>query len=94
MWASPEKKPVDDWWMISSCIDDFNQNRKKQVNASFVKTMDESMSAFRPQTRATGNLPHLSFILRKPESLGTELKVIACPLTGIILFLEIQKGRE
>jgi len=67
---------------------------KKQVNASYMKVMDESMSAFCPQTRATGNLPHLSFILHKPESLGTEFKVVACPITGIILFLEIQKGCE
>ena len=35
------------------------------------------MSAFRPQTRKTGNLPHLSFIMRKPEDLGTEFKVTA-----------------
>jgi len=94
MWASPEEKRNDDWWIISHCIIEFNQNRKRQVSASFMKTMDESMSAFRPQTRATGNLPHLSFILRKPENLGTEFKVVACPITGIILYLEIQKGRE
>jgi len=94
MWASPEEKQNDDWWMITWCITEFNQNRKKQVNASFMKVMDESMSAFHPQTWVTGNLPHLSFILRKPENLGTEFKVMACPITGIILFLEIQKGRE
>ena len=94
MWASPEEKRNDDWWIISRCIIEFNQNRKRQVSASFMKTMDESMSAFRPQTRATGNLPHLSFILRKPENLGTEFKVVACPVTGIILYLEIQKGHE
>jgi len=50
MWASPEEKQNDDWWMITRCITEFNQNRKKQVNASFMKVMDESMSAFHPQT--------------------------------------------
>jgi len=50
------------------------------------------MSAFCPQTRSTGNLPHLSFIMRKPEDLGTEFKVVACLMTGILLHLEIQKG--
>jgi len=80
--------------MISHCIAKFNQNQKRQVNASFMKTLDESMSAFHPQRRATGNLPHLSFILQKSENLGTEFKVIVCPITGIIIFLEIQKGHE
>jgi len=50
------------------------------------------MSAFCPQTCSTGNLPHLSFIMRKPEDLGTEFKVVACLMTGILLHLEIQKG--
>jgi len=94
MWASSEEKQNDDWWIISHCIVEFNQNQKRQVSGSFMKMMDESMSAFHPQTRATGNLPHLSFILHKLENLGTEFKVVACSITGIILYLEIQKGRE
>jgi len=67
---------------------------EKQVNASFKKVMDESMSVFHLQMQATGNLPHLSFILQKLENLETEFKVVACPITSIILFLEIQKGHE
>ena len=50
------------------------------------------MRAFRPRTTKTGGLPHLSFILRKPEPLGTEFKVICCGVTGIMLHLEIQRG--
>ncbi len=81
--------------MISLVIDEFNFNCNWHVRASFMKTMDKSMSAFHPQTQSTGNLPHLSYIMRKPEDLGTgELKVVACPMTGIMLHLEIQKGRE
>ncbi len=94
MWASPEHKEDDAWWMISLAIDEFNMNRKWCIKASFLKTMDESMSAFWPQTRSTGNLPHLSYIMHKPEDLGTEFKVIACAMTGIILHLEIQKGHD
>ena len=55
--------------------------------------MDESMSAYRPQTTKTGNLPHLSMVERKPEDLGTELKVTADTATGMCLYLEIQKGK-
>jgi len=50
------------------------------------------MSAFHSQTHSTGNLPHLSFIMCKPEDLGTEFKIVACPMTGILFHLEIQKG--
>jgi len=27
MWASPEEKHKDDWWLISCCIAEFNENR-------------------------------------------------------------------
>ena len=43
---------------------------------------------FRPQTRATGNLPHISHILCKPELLGTEFKVLVDAQTNILLHLE------
>ena len=52
------------------------------------------MSAFKPQTRPLGNLPNLSHIMRKPEPLGTEFKVVADATTGIMLNIEIQKGKE
>jgi len=94
MWASPEHKEDDAWWMISLAIDEFNMNCKWHIKTSFIKTMDESMSAFRLQTRSTGNLPHLSYIMCKLEDLRTEFKVVACVMRGIILHLEIQKGRD
>ena len=53
----------------------------------------ESMSAYRPRTTKTGGMPILSFIKRKPEHLGTEFKTIADARTGIILGLDLQRGR-
>jgi len=83
----------DPWWEIRSMVDMFNANRKAKVAASVYKVMDESMSSFRPQTSKTGNLPHLSFILRKPKPLGTEFKNMVCGATRIMLALEIQEGK-
>ena len=40
-----------------------------------------------------GGLSNISFIARKPEPLGTELKVVVDPETGIMIFLEIQRGK-
>jgi hypothetical protein len=68
--------------MVLLLINGLNKNRHDWVAASARKVLDESMSAWRPKTTKTGGLPHLSFILRKPEPLGTEFKMIACTVTG------------
>ena len=52
------------------------------------------MSAWDPQTTKKGGLPHLSFILRKPEPLGMEFKVAASALLDMVLAIEIQEGRD
>jgi hypothetical protein len=72
----------DPWHMVMLMVDGYNKVRHELVAASVCKVLDESMSAFRPRTTPKGGLPHLSFILRKPEPLGTEFKVIACAVTG------------
>jgi hypothetical protein len=72
----------------------FNDNRRRTVAASSTKVFDESMSAYRPQTTKTGGLPHISFIMRKPEDLGTELKVVADTESTLFIGLEIQEGKH
>jgi hypothetical protein len=82
-WSFQDKsKPDDPWNMMLLMVDGFNSNRHDWVAASVRKVLDESMSAYRPRTSKTGGCPHLSFILRKPEPLGTEFKTIACTVTG------------
>ena len=66
----------------------------KNIDASFLKVGDESMSVIRFRTTAKGNLPHLSNILRNPEPLGTEFKTVACSVTGYLIFIEVQRGKE
>lgn len=83
------RKNSDPWWKIISLIEDFNENRSNTVAASIIKTVDECMSSFRPQTTKTGGLPHLSFVRRKPEPLGTEFKSALCSATGIMLYLHL-----
>ena len=51
------------------------------------------MSAIRFQTTAKGNLPHLSYIFRKPDPLGTKFKTVACSATGALLFIEVQREK-
>ena len=66
----------------------------KNISASFMKVGDESMSTIRFRATAKVSLPHLSYISRKPEPLGTEFKIVACYVTGALLFIEVQRGKE
>ena len=84
----------DPWWKIQEAINTFNNIRQESIQTSEIRTVDETMSAFRPQTRKTGDLPHLSFIARKPEPLGTEFKSCACPMLKIMTHLEICRGKN
>ena len=79
--SDPKQPNHDPWFMLSKFIDSFNNNRAKTVAASVIKLLDESMSTWRPCKDKTGGLPNISFILRKPEPLGTEFKSMACSLT-------------
>ena len=89
-----QRKNDDPWWQFRDAINMFNQIRRDFVLPSEIIAMDESMSAFRPQTTKTGGLPNISYIMRKPENLGTEFKCVVCPVTGVMMFLEIQMGKD
>ena len=52
------------------------------------------MSALRPHTSKNGGLPNISYIIRKPEPLGTEFKTVCCPVTGVMTRMEIQRGKN
>jgi hypothetical protein len=70
IFAEEDKKEEDPWYKFSSAVDDFNDIRKSLIVDSRWTTADESMSAWRPRKTATGGLPNISFIARKPEPLG------------------------
>ena len=79
----------DEWAQLQGLVNDFNKTVKRNYSESDQKCLDESMSPWKPQSSATGNLPHLSYIMRKPK----EFKLVACAATGIMLHLEIQQGK-
>ena len=72
-------------------IDGFNDSCKN-IAASYLKVGDESTGKIRFQT--TANLPHLSYICCKTEALGKEFNTVACSVTGTLIFIEIQRGKE
>jgi hypothetical protein len=91
IWFDLELKEKNDpWWTFAGGIAEFNMLKKERAHSSSWKVVDESFSAWQPQSTAIGGLPNISFIIRKTEPLGTELKCAACPVTGCMLNLAIQ----
>ncbi len=78
----------DRWYPIRDFVDRFNKNRRENIFPSWRVVVDECMCAWRGK-----DLPHLSFIPRKPEPYGVEFKSIADGESGVLLTLEIQVMR-
>ena len=76
----------DDWWQILGGGKGFNENRKAKINAPNLQVLNKTMSAFCPQTTKTGNLPHLSYVMRKPEPLSTEFKTLTAAYIGMYIY--------
>jgi hypothetical protein len=83
----------DPWCPIIALVEDLNLNRQNTACSSNIKTMDESMSGWKPRKNKLDGPPNISFILRKPVPLGTEFKDLCDGETAIMLFLEIQRRR-
>ena len=79
----------DVWWPVRSFIQKFNENRRRSIYPSYKCVVDESMCAFRGS-----GLPHVSFVPRKPEPVGLELKTLADTESGVMLCLEMCEGKE
>ena len=91
--AKNDARDDDPWWPLRCGVERFNAKRRALLRTVPVCVLDESMSAWRPRTTKQGGLPHISYVPRKPEPLGTEFKTAADPATGIMLALEIQEGK-
>jgi hypothetical protein len=70
----------------------FNAARLRENCPGSSLTPDEMMLEWKGKS-GNGGLPHLSFIKRKPQPLGTELKSVCEGTFGICMFIEIQKGK-
>ena len=66
----------------------------KNIAASYLKVGGESMSVIMFWTTEKGDLPNLSYIFRKPDPLGKYFNKVACYVTGALLFIEFQRGKE
>ena len=87
--VDPLVKVNDNFWKIRGLIDEFNESRR-QIASGKDKTADASMSAIQFRTTPKLYLPHYSYIFRKPDPLGTEMKNVVCSSLGKMVHLDIQ----
>ena len=66
----------------------------KNISDSSLKVGDDSTSVISFRKTEKGNLPHLSYIFCKSEPLGTEFNTVDCPVTGALILIEVQIGKE
>ena len=80
------------WAQVDSWVKGFNDARLREIVAGSCVTPDEMMLEWKGKA-GFGGLPHLSFIKRKPQPLGTELKSLCEGTMGMCLYIEVQKGK-
>lgn len=86
---------ANDWCFCEPLLDAFNEHMQNQIIPGWLLGADESISAWRGKA-GKGDItkcPHLMFVKRKPEPLGAEFKNIGDALSGMILNMEITKGK-
>ena len=69
-------KGTNNFLKVCGLIEGFNGSRR-QNDYLVKKAADELMSAMYFYTRPKGDLPHYSYIFRKPEPLGTDMNNVA-----------------
>ena len=84
------------WCFVKPIFDGFNEHMPEVISPGWLITTDESMVAWRGKVGINDpfKIPHRSFIRRKPEPLGCELKNVGDALSGILMQQEIAEGKH
>ena len=87
---------ADPWCFVRPALDVLNEHTCAVVIPGWLLLTDEEMNAYRGMIGLNNEhkCPHRSFVKRKPEPLGVEMKGIGCALSGIVLRQEICEGKH
>ena len=85
----------DAWAFVRPLVDAYNDCREHGISPGWALTADETMFAWRGQVGLydVTKCPHRSWVPRKPEPLGVELKTAGDALCGVMLRMEICEGK-
>jgi hypothetical protein len=79
-WQSKILKGANNpWWKIEEAITTFNNVQKEQIQTSHLRTVDETMSVCKPQTRKTGDPPIFHMCLANLNHLVQSLNPVPVP---------------
>ena len=86
---------TNEWCFVDGLVDAFNEHMGDVLIPGWLLGPDESIFAWHGKIGKRNRMkcPHRMFVRRKPEPLGAELKNIGCALSGVILFMEIVRGK-
>lgn len=87
---------ADPWSFVRAFTNSFNDHMHTTFGPSWLLCLDESMVAWRGRFGEgdPSKCPHRSWVPRKPEPMGCELKSLACAMSGLLLFAEIAEGEQ
>ena len=85
----------DPWAFVRPMVDKFNAHMELTIGPGWLLCVDEAMCAWRGAMGLLNpaKIPFRSWVPRKPEPLGAELKALACALSGLMLRMEICEGK-
>ena len=94
MFSDESRREFGPYWQVIGGIHDFIKTRQETIACCRVKVYDESMSPYAPSHSVSGNLPNISYIMRKPEPLGVEFKTGCDANSGVMIYVELQRGKD
>lgn len=91
-----EQDDTDRWWPIRKLLERFNAHMKVVFVAGKWVVIDESGFWWlgKDGQWCHDGMPHVTKIARKPRSVMAELKSLCDALTGIMIAVELQEGKD
>ena len=88
------REEADKWCLVRRFVDSCNTTWQEALRPGYKITVDESMFAWYGKGDRPGGLPRVIKIKRKPKGVGCEAKTIADALSGIMIGIELNEGKE
>ena len=88
------REEADKWSLVRQFVDSCNTTWQEALRPGYKITVDESMFAWYGKGDRPGGLPRVIKIKRKPKGVGCEAKTIADALSGIMIGIELNEGKE
>ena len=91
----PRENDTSTFHEVNGFIDAFNKRRERGFTPGGCLCADECMCEWQGKDqRFIDGCPHITKIIRKPKSVGIEIKAVCDVLTGICVSIELMAGKD